>query len=120
MTPLGSCSEARAFVIAKADNVATLLADVPAVTKIRLLGETEGESTVAAASDIPAAHKVALRAIAAGESVIKYGHRIGHATRDIAAGEWVHLHNCGSDVDERSNTLDVHTGAPSDTDTAYE
>ena len=38
-------------------------------------------------------HKYALRAIAAGENVIKYGMPIGHATKDIAAGEHVHVHN---------------------------
>ena len=38
-------------------------------------------------------HKYARRAIAAGENVIKYGSPIGHATRDIRAGEHVHTHN---------------------------
>ena len=120
MTPLESCNEPRAFVVTATDNVATLLEDARSAMRIRLLGEVGGEAALVAATDIPAAHKVARRAIADGESVIKYGYRIGHATRSIAAGEWVHLHNCGSDVDERSNTLDVHTGAPSDTRTAYE
>jgi altronate hydrolase/altronate dehydratase small subunit len=50
--------------------------------------------------------------------VIKYGVRIGHATEPIAVGDWIHLHNCASDLDERSNTLEVTTGAP--TDTIYE
>jgi len=26
----------------------------------------------------------------------------------------VHLHNCGSRLDERSNAFDVHTGVPED------
>jgi hypothetical protein len=43
---------------------------------------------------------------------------IGSASRDIAPGEWVHLHNCVSRFDERSKTLDVQTGAV--TDTIYE
>ena len=38
-------------------------------------------------------HKLAACPIAAGEKVIKYGHSIGVATQDIAAGEWVHSHN---------------------------
>ena len=42
---------------------------------------------------IPAGHKIALTDINAGEAVIKYGHRIGYATKDIAKGEWVHTHN---------------------------
>lgn len=42
---------------------------------------------------IPRGHKFALRDIAEGEPVIKYGHRIGNAFRDIRQGEWVHTHN---------------------------
>ena len=42
---------------------------------------------------IPAGHKVALRPIEKGEAVIKYGHRIGFATENIAQGAWVHTHN---------------------------
>lgn len=43
--------------------------------------------------DIGRGHKVALCDIKCGENVIKYGYPIGHATRDIAAGEWIHSHN---------------------------
>ncbi len=38
-------------------------------------------------------HKLAIRPLATGEAVRKYGQVIGYATRDIAAGEWVHTHN---------------------------
>lgn len=38
-------------------------------------------------------HKYALRDIAEGENIIKYGMPIGHATRAIAKGEHVHVHN---------------------------
>jgi altronate dehydratase len=38
-------------------------------------------------------HKVASTRIAAGRPVIKYGHSIGLASRDIQPGEWVHVHN---------------------------
>jgi len=51
--------------------------------------------------------------------VVKFGARIGRATRPIAAGEWVHLHNLASDLDERSGSLDLHTGAPGDNASAY-
>ena len=64
-------------------------------------------------------HKVALRDVAAGEAIIKFGVRIGHATKPIARGAWVHLHNLASDLDDRSGTLDLHSGAPTDTATAY-
>lgn len=42
-------------------------------------------------------HKLAVRPIAAGEKIVKYGVPIGSATRAIAAGEHVHLHNMKSD-----------------------
>ena len=42
---------------------------------------------------VPLGHKIALRDLPAGEQVIKYGIAIGRATRDIRAGEHVHVHN---------------------------
>ena len=43
--------------------------------------------------DVPAGHKFALCDIAEGENVVKYAFPIGHATKAIAAGSWVHTHN---------------------------
>ena len=45
-------------------------------------------------------HKYARRAIRAGENVVKYGMPIGHATRDIAPGEHVHVHNVATNLGE--------------------
>src|SRR3954469_7438096 len=42
---------------------------------------------------IPPGHKVAVRAIRAGEPVKRYNQVIGFASRDIAPGEHIHLHN---------------------------
>lgn len=47
---------------------------------------------------IPLGHKVALRPITAGEPVRKCGVPIGLATRPIAPGEHVHVHNLRSAV----------------------
>ena len=41
-------------------------------------------------------HKLAASAIRAGEPILKYRVPIGSATRDIAIGEHVHLHNMQS------------------------
>lgn len=49
--------------------------------------------SVAARETIEMGHKLAIRPIAAGQPVRKYGQVIGYATRDIAAGDWVHTHN---------------------------
>ena len=57
----------------------------------------------------------ALADIPAGAAIIKFGVVIGLAIADIRAGQWIHLHNCRSQVDERSGTLDNETGAPTDT-----
>ena len=53
---------------------------------------------VTAREDIPAGHKLALRSLQPGETVLKYGMPIGHATRPIAAGEWVHSHNLATSL----------------------
>lgn len=104
----------RAIQIRPLDNVATLLVDADD----EVVGVVGGDGTVAVRESVKNGHKVALADIRAGEAVVKYGVRIGWATRNIARGAWVHLHNCASDFDERSGTLDGETGAP--TDTRYE
>lgn len=42
-------------------------------------------------------HKIARVAVPAGDKVIKYGAPIGRASRAIAQGDHVHLHNLTSD-----------------------
>lgn len=42
-------------------------------------------------------HKLARRQLAPGDKILKYGAPIGSATRPIARGEHVHLHNMTSD-----------------------
>ena len=106
----------RCFQIQPQDNVATLIDDaLPGAMDI--LGTAHGE--IEATANIARGHKVALRDIADNEAIIKYGVRIGHATQPIQRGAWVHLHNLASDLDERSGTLDLHSGAPTDTASAY-
>lgn len=105
-----------AFQIHPSDSVAVLLEDAPPGS-VSLLGSPTAP-TIIGNQAILLGHKIAVRPHEPGEAVIKYGVRIGHATAPIAAGDWIHLHNCASDLDERSNTLEVTTGAP--TDTVYE
>ena len=49
--------------------------------------------------ELSTGHKHALQPIAKGEPVIKYGFPIGHATADIAEGEWVHSHNLATNLE---------------------
>ncbi len=96
------------------DNVATMLAAGDLGQNIKITGAGRGDEVVLR-EDIEADHKVALCDLAERDEVIKYGVRIGRTTRTIRRGEWVHLHNLRSCYDERSSTLDLHTGAPTDT-----
>jgi altronate dehydratase small subunit len=106
----------RAFQIHADDIVATLLDDVP-VGSVEIIGAGRGE--IVASENISQGHKIALRDITINEAAIKFGVRIGHATQLIKRGSWVHLHNLASDLDERSSSLDLHSGAPTDTHSAY-
>ena len=103
----------RSFQVHPADNVATALDDL-APGQVQVLGSMAGR-VVGAEEAIPLGHKIALRGIGAGEAIVKFGVPIGIATRAIEPGAWVHLHNCRSQVDERSSHLDVKTGAALDT-----
>jgi len=73
--------------LADADNV---------LVALRPLAPGAEVDGVAVRGEVPAGHKVAARAIRAGEPVVKFGHLIGAATRDIEAGEHVHTHNVRS------------------------
>lgn len=104
---------AECFQIAATDNVATLLMDTePGVVAVR--GEGQAHE-VPVTQPIRMGHKVALREIGEGKPVVKYGVTIGVATRPIAPGEWVHLHNCKSMCDAGSSNLDVVTGVRGET-----
>jgi hypothetical protein len=94
------------------DNVAVVLGDVQP-EPLEILGLIGAAVVVKEA--VTQGHKISLRPIAEGEAVIKCGVAIGYATAPIAAGAWVHTHNCRSGLDERSHTLDPHSGAPTDT-----
>ncbi len=107
----------RCFQVNPEDNVATLLQDAgPEPEPATILGPSRNQ-TVSLLEPIALGHKVCTRAAAKGDLIVKYGVPIGVATVDIPMGAWVHLHNCSSQVDERSNHLDVKTGV--DKETAY-
>jgi hypothetical protein len=117
MTTQNHPTTRRCFQVNPQDNVATLLEDAaPEANPVTLLG-TAPDHTIHLLEPIALGHKVCTRALAKGDLVMKYGVPIGVATQQIPVGAWVHLHNCASRVDERSNHLDVITGV--DKDTAY-
>lgn len=71
------------------DNVAVALRTIPAGTVF------EG---VSARAEIPQGHKMALLPMKEQDQIVKYGFSIGHATTDIAAGDWVHTHNMATNL----------------------
>jgi len=73
------------------DNVVTCLRPVQKGETI-----TMGSVSVTANMDIPVFHKIAIADIPAGGLCYKYGEIIGDATRAIAAGDHVHVHNIES------------------------
>jgi len=106
----------KCYQVHPGDNVATVLEDASNEPLV-VLGASSGK-TIKLEGAIHLGHKLALTTIEAGAKVIKYGVPTGIATQRILPGEWVHLHNCRSQVDERPSTFNTETGAA--TDTAYE
>ena len=106
-------SAVAAFQVHAADNVATLLGDAAEGSLITIVGPA-GKRDTTAREKIELGHKIALTHITEGAQITKFGVVIGIATRRIEPGEWVHLHNCRSQLDQRSGSFDVHTGAPGD------
>jgi altronate dehydratase len=98
------------FLISTEDNVATLLRQGEEGEERAIVGASE---RIRFSEAVPLCHKVARSPILKGEPVVKYGVPIGRATRDIAVGNWVHLHNMESFADEKSSTLDIHSGTDS-------
>lgn len=82
----------RLLLLSPSDTVFLLREAIAPGTRIQL-----EEGSIVVAARLGLGHKVARRAIKAGERVFKYGAPIGTASADIAAGEWVHVHNLRSD-----------------------
>ena len=78
----------KVLVLNPADNIAICLADMDAGTVI-----DQDNLKLTITQKIPRGHKVASRPVKKGEGIIKYGERMGHATKDISVGEHVHTHN---------------------------
>ena len=66
------------------DNVATALREIK-------IGETT--QNLESINNIPKGHKIALSKINKGEKIIKYDQLIGIASKEILAGEHVHVDN---------------------------
>jgi len=59
-----------------------------------------GKKEIELVDDISQGHKFALCNINQGESIVKYGQPIGKSKIVIAKGEWVHIHNVATGLNE--------------------
>jgi altronate dehydratase small subunit len=85
-------TDGRLLFLNPKDNVCTAITPIAGGTTLRINGHT-----VLIKQNIPLGFKIAGCNIATNEAIMKYGVSIGSATRDIALGELVHLHNMKSD-----------------------
>lgn len=85
-------SDPRLLLLAPGDNVMVLRDQIEAGETVRVRGVAAPQP-----ERLGLGHKLACAPIARGARVVKYGAPIGRATRDIAVGEHVHLHNLASD-----------------------
>lgn len=74
------------------DNVACALDDIAAAEAFMYSHDGQ-DCQLTAREDIPFGFKAAITDIPASSDIIKYGEVIGKASRNITAGECVHVHN---------------------------
>jgi len=83
-----------ALKVDEKDNVGTIFANgIKSEMEIEIKDRAGNREFIVVRDDIPYGHKIALTDIKAGEHIMKYGESIGAASRDISAGEHVHVHN---------------------------
>ena len=86
----------RAILLRSDDDVAVAAVPIPKGATLDL-----GGRTIEVRDPIALGHKVAARSIQTGDPVRKYGQVIGFASKPIAEGEHVHVHNVRADLFER-------------------
>jgi hypothetical protein len=97
-------TDSRLLILNSRDNVCTATAPIASGVTLHINGHE-----ILVAKSIPLGFKIAARNISNKETIVKYGVPIGSATRDIAQGELVHLHNMKSDY-LPTYTLDKEDG----------
>jgi altronate dehydratase small subunit len=83
-----------ALKVDEKDNVGTIFSNgIKSGMRVEIKDHVGNQEIIIVRDDIPYGHKIALTDIKAGEHILKYGESIGAASRNIAAGEYVHVHN---------------------------
>lgn len=81
-----------AVLIDPKDNVVVVTRPLEAGDMVACLAEG-GTETFRLLRPVPIYHKAARREIKKGSVIVKYGEKIGTASRDILQGDYVHIHN---------------------------
>ena len=81
--------ETNAVLVNPKDNIAVAIKEIKAGETVTGIGDLELQAN----EDIMRNHKVAIAEVAENDPVLKYGERIGFASRPIRPGDWVHSHN---------------------------
>ncbi len=88
----------KAIMMDPRDNVATALTALEPGDEIEVISaKRETVQQVQSRDSLPLGHKIALTDLRQGDTVVKYGAKIGRASKDIAVGDYVHVHNVVSD-----------------------
>ena len=85
----------RVIVMKPSDNVCTVVENIEPGSVVAVPDKGE-QISITVNEKIPFGHKFAFRPIHPGDPIIKYGEVIGVATREIAPGQHVHVHNLES------------------------
>jgi altronate dehydratase small subunit len=87
----------KAIMMDAKDNVATAINAIAVGEEVEVFStRQEVVQRVTVKNALPLGHKLALIDIKKGDEIKKYGAVIGKASRDIAGGEYVHIHNVES------------------------
>lgn len=86
---MAESARSNAVILHERDNVAVAIRPVRAGESVVV----EARALVEASEDVDVGHKIALGSIESGGAVYRYGEPIVQATRAIAPGDWVHVHN---------------------------
>ena len=78
-----------AVLVNPKDNIAVAIKEIKAGETVTGIGDLDLQAN----EDIMRNHKVAVAEVAENHPVLKYGERIGFASKPIRPGDWVHSHN---------------------------
>ncbi len=78
-----------AVLVNPKDNIAVAIKEIKAGETVTGIGDLDLQAN----EDIMRNHKVAVAEVAENPPVLKYGERIGFASKPIRPGDWVHSHN---------------------------